>query len=169
MFKLLFPYYRNETGNMGPYYPFKGCAFDIHAPQTHHAHCAMCVFALNAHFRIFLDLKLVIRFNIAWLSTNMMEIFMSTKWYNLVLNINKYLYNYLPISFHSANSPFLYLQIIFFFHSNWTSISWDIFNQFSTWAGPMNHSARYPYLNCIDGIEQQTNKISVKWVNRFKQ
>ena len=33
----------------------------------------------------------------------------------------------------------------------------------------MNHSARYPYLNCIDGIEQQTSKISVKWINRFKQ
>ena len=23
----------------------------------------------------------------------------------------------------------------------------------------MNHTARYPYLNCIDGIEQQTNKV----------
>ena len=33
----------------------------------------------------------------------------------------------------------------------------------------MNHRARYPYLNCIDGIEQQTQKISVKWINRFKQ
>ena len=42
-------------------------------------------------------------------------------------------------------------------------------NQFSTWAGPVNHSVRYPYLNCIDGIEQETNKISVKWINRFKQ
>ena len=33
----------------------------------------------------------------------------------------------------------------------------------------MNHSARCAYLNCIDGIEQQTNKIRMKWVNRFKQ
>ena len=33
----------------------------------------------------------------------------------------------------------------------------------------MNHNAKNPYLNCIDGIEQQTNKISVKWTNRFKQ
>ena len=42
-------------------------------------------------------------------------------------------------------------------------------NQFSTWAGPVNNSARYPYLNYIAGIEQQTNKVSVKWINRFKQ
>ena len=34
---------------------------------------------------------------------------------------------------------------------------------------PVNYSARYAYLNCIVGIEQQTNKISVKWVNRFEQ
>ena len=40
---------------------------------------------------------------------------------------------------------------------------------FFTWAGPTNHTARYLYLNCIDGIEQQTNKISVKWINSFKQ
>ena len=33
----------------------------------------------------------------------------------------------------------------------------------------MNHSARYPYLKCIGGIEQQTEKIRVKWTNRFKQ
>ena len=31
-------------------------------------------------------------------------------------------------------------------------------NQFSTWAGPVNHNARYPYLNCIDGIT--SNSIS---------
>ena len=37
--------------------------------------------------------------------------------------------------------------------------------------GPVqwNQSARYPYLNCIDGIEQQPKKISVKWINRLKQ
>ena len=47
MFKLIFPYYRNQTGNMGPYYPFEGAP--LHPRQTHHANCALRVFALNAH------------------------------------------------------------------------------------------------------------------------
>ena len=53
---------------MGPYYPFDD-----------NAHCALRVIALNAHFRIFLRLKPVIRVHITWLSTNRMEVFMSTK------------------------------------------------------------------------------------------
>ena len=38
--------------------------FDAHAHQTHHAHCALGIFALNAHYRIFVNLKPVIRFYI---------------------------------------------------------------------------------------------------------
>ena len=52
---------------------------DIHARQMHHAHCALRVFTLNVHLKIFLDLKPVIQFHNTWLSTNRLEVFMSTK------------------------------------------------------------------------------------------
>ena len=42
--------------------------------QMHHVHCALCVIALNAHLRTFLDLKPVIRFHINWLLTNRMKV-----------------------------------------------------------------------------------------------
>ena len=42
-------------------------------------------------------------------------------------------------------------------------------NQSSTWASPVNHNARYPYRKRINGIEQETNKVSVTWINRFRQ
>ena len=44
-------------------------------------------------------------------------------------------------------------------HPTILSFVWT--NQVSTWAGPVSHSARYLTWICIDGIEQQTNKISV--------
>ena len=52
---------------MGPYYLFEDdCVanFDTHVRQMHHVHCALAVFALNAHLRIFLDLKPMIGFYI---------------------------------------------------------------------------------------------------------
>ena len=49
----IFPYYRNQTGNMGPYYP---CEDKL----THHAHCALHVFAWM--WGMFLDLKSVYGF-----------------------------------------------------------------------------------------------------------
>ena len=38
---------------MGLYYPFEDDLHDTHACQMHHARCALGVFALNAHLRIF--------------------------------------------------------------------------------------------------------------------
>ena len=86
MLKLIFPYYRNQTGNMGLYYPLEGVPLTYtRAPNTS---CALRVFALNAHLRIFLNLKPVIRFNITWLSTNRMKY--------LCLPSDKCLYSHLP-------------------------------------------------------------------------
>ena len=47
------PCNRDQTGNMGPCYPFD---------YVNHEHCALRVFTLNAHFKLYLDLKSVIRF-----------------------------------------------------------------------------------------------------------
>ena len=63
---------------MGPYYPFEGAPL-IHTRANASFALRLALFALNAHLRIFLDLKPVIWFNITWLSTNRMEVFMSTK------------------------------------------------------------------------------------------
>ena len=61
------------------------------------------------------------------------------------------------------DSSFLKLQIKFCFiqigHSLVEILSFVWTSQFSTWANLVNHNARYPYVNFIDGIEQQTNKV----------
>ena len=59
--------------------------------HVHHGHWALHVYALNAHLRIFLDLEPPIRFYITWLSTNRMEVFMSTKWYKNISFISLHL------------------------------------------------------------------------------
>ena len=51
-----FPYYRTQTGNMGPYYPFEDKlvrATLIHTRQTRYVHFALQVFTLNAQLTIY--------------------------------------------------------------------------------------------------------------------
>ena len=57
---------------------------NTHSHQMHYVHCALRVLALNAHLRIFLDLKPVIRFLYYLAFDQRMEVFMSTKWLDAV-------------------------------------------------------------------------------------
>ena len=93
------------------------------------------------------------------------------KLYNLVLNIKNCCRIIYPSHFTVWIIRFFSCKLIF------VSFKLDIHKlRYCYLFEPINfllvldiYSARYPYLNCIDGIEQQTNKISVKWINRFKQ